>query len=142
MWRQKSMESRLLIALIVIRNLAFYCDRNFWNLKTCRHKKYGVKTFSCSYCDKKFGLFWQEFLKLEENEDTNSMVSKRIFFTWPSLSIKFRISFTRADTWISLKISLENEFKMSNRFHLKQPCYWIWNESLTLQGGLQIKSKG
>jgi len=34
MWRQKSMESksRLLIALIVIRNSAFYCDRNFWNL--------------------------------------------------------------------------------------------------------------
>ena len=96
MWRQKSLESRLLIALIVIRNSAFYCDRNFWNLledsmvpkllialivirnlafncdrnfwnlKTCRHKKYGVKTFSCSHCDKKFGLFWQEFLKLED----------------------------------------------------------------------------
>ena len=57
MWRQKSMESRLLIALIVIRNSAFYCDRNVWNLKTWRHKKYGVKTFDCSHCDKKFGLF-------------------------------------------------------------------------------------
>ena len=35
MWRQKMyMESRLLIALIVIRNSAFYCDRNFWNMKT------------------------------------------------------------------------------------------------------------
>ena len=66
LWRQKGMESRLLIALIVIRNLAFYCDRNFWNLKTCRHKKHGVKTFSCSHCYKKFGLFWQEFLKLED----------------------------------------------------------------------------
>ena len=48
MWRQKSMEARLLIALIVIRNSAFYCDRNVWNLKTWRHKKYSVKTFSCS----------------------------------------------------------------------------------------------
>ena len=62
----KTNKSRLLIALIVIRNSAFYCDRNFWNLKTWRHKKYGVKTFSCSHCDKKFGLFWQEFLKLED----------------------------------------------------------------------------
>ena len=29
-------------------------------------KKCGVKTFRCSHCDKKFGLFWQEFLKLED----------------------------------------------------------------------------
>ena len=61
MWRQKSMESRLLIALFVIRTSAFYCDRSFWNLKTCRHKKHGVKTFSCSHCDKKFGLFDRNF---------------------------------------------------------------------------------
>ena len=76
MWRQKSMESRLLIALIVIRNSAFYCDRNFWNLKTWRHKKYGVKTFDCSHCDKKFGLFCVRNVWNWRHEDTESMVSK------------------------------------------------------------------
>ena len=45
-WRHedtKSMVSKLLVALIVIRNSAFF-DRNFWNWKTWRHKQYGVKT--------------------------------------------------------------------------------------------------
>ena len=37
-------EIKLLVALIMIRNSAFI-DRNFWNFKTWRHKKYGVKTF-------------------------------------------------------------------------------------------------
>ena len=44
-WRHvdtKSMVSKLSVALIVIRNSAFF-DRNFWNWKTWRHKQYGVK---------------------------------------------------------------------------------------------------
>ena len=48
-WRNedtKSMVSKLFIALIAIRNLVSLQD--FGNLKTWRHKKYGVKTFSCS----------------------------------------------------------------------------------------------
>ena len=53
-WRHedtKSMVSKSFIALILIRNSSF-----FDNLKTWRHKKYGVKTFYCSHCDKHFGL--------------------------------------------------------------------------------------
>ena len=63
--KTKSMESKLLIALIMIRNSAFF-DRNFWNFKTWRHKNYGVKTFYCSHCEKKFSLFWQQFLKFQD----------------------------------------------------------------------------
>ena len=83
MWRQKSLESRLLIALIVIRNSAFYCDRNFWNLLEDSmvpkllialivirnlaffdrnfwhgHKKDGAKSVNCSWCNKKFCGFF------------------------------------------------------------------------------------
>ena len=61
----KSMESKLFIALIMIRNSAFF-DKNFWNFKTWIHKKYGVKTFYCSHCEKKFSLFWQQFLKFQD----------------------------------------------------------------------------
>ena len=47
-------------------------------------KKYGVKTFDCSHCYKKFGLLlWQEFLKYE---DTKSMVSKLLVALLNSLS--------------------------------------------------------
>ena len=40
----------------------FVCNESSWaHVKT---KKFGVKTFDCSHCDKKFGLLlWQEFLK-------------------------------------------------------------------------------
>ena len=77
----KNMVSKLFIALIVISNLAFLWH-NFMkfqdtkimvskllialHLKTWRHKKYGVKTFYCSHCDKKFILFWHSFLKFED----------------------------------------------------------------------------
>ena len=65
-WRNedtKSMMSKFLIALIVIRNSAFYFVTGIlWNLQPWRHKKYGVKTFYCSHCDKHCGLFWQKFL--------------------------------------------------------------------------------
>ena len=81
----KGMVSKLLVALIVIRNSAFF-DRNLWNWKDMKTqtltlflvhnesswahvktKKYGGKTFDCSHCDRKFGLLlWQEFLKFED----------------------------------------------------------------------------
>ena len=84
------------------RNSAFF-DRNFWNWKDMKTqtltlflvhnesswahvktKKYGVKTFDCSHCVKKFSLLlWQEFLKYE---DTKSMVSKLLVALLNSLS--------------------------------------------------------
>ena len=94
LWRHddtKNMVSKLFIALIVISNLAFLWH-NFMkfhdtkimvskllialHLKTWRHKKYGVKTFYCSHCDKKFGLFCDRNVWNWRHEDTKSMVSK------------------------------------------------------------------
>ena len=62
----KTNKSRLLTALIVIGNSAFNCDRNFWNLKTWRHKSTVSKLLVALIVIKKFGLSWQEFLKLED----------------------------------------------------------------------------
>ena len=58
-------------------------------MSTQKDKKYGVKTFDCSHCYKKFGLLlWQEFLKFEgmKFEDTKSMVSKLLVALLNSLS--------------------------------------------------------
>ena len=76
--------------LDVIRNsVGFFCWSTLWvsciainclftmslHEHMWRQKKHGVKTFDCSHCVKKFGLFlWQEFLNL--HEDTKGMVSK------------------------------------------------------------------
>ena len=50
-------------------------------------KKYGVKTFNCSHCDKKFGLsLWQEFLKFKDMKTQKSMVSKLLVALLNSLS--------------------------------------------------------
>ena len=45
-WRHKNMVSKLFIALIVIRNLAFYFVTGIlWNLQTWRHKKIWCQNF-------------------------------------------------------------------------------------------------
>ena len=112
------MVSRVLVALIVIRNLAFF-DRNFWNWKKWRHKKYGVKTFSCSHCDNKFGLFLTRISAIGRHEDTNSMVSKRSIFTWPSLSIKFQMTWNGQVTKVFFAVvflfSIHVESKRMNK---------------------------
>ena len=91
MWRQESQGFWL---LSLKKNSAFYCDRDFWNLKTWRHKKYGVKTFSCSHCDKKFGLFWQEFLKLEDMK-TQTVWCQNAFSLHDQAKTSKNLEFTR-----------------------------------------------
>ena len=62
-WRHKNMVSKLFIALIVIRNSAFYFVTGFHEIWTQNTQNNGVKTFCCSHCDKHFSLFWQKFLE-------------------------------------------------------------------------------
>ena len=46
-------QSKLFIALIVIRNSPF-----FWQFEDMKTQKYGIKTLYCSHSDNKFVLFW------------------------------------------------------------------------------------
>ena len=108
-WTQvKTKKSRLLIALTVIKNSAFYCDRDFWNLKTWRHKKYGLKTFSCSHCDKKFGLFWQEL------EWKAPVWIYNLYSNWTSLQNR-----DKCDCKISPNFFSQLFQSIDNRQHLK-----------------------
>ena len=91
MWRQKSMESRLLIALIVIRNSAFYCDRNFWNMKTCMVSKLLVallNSLSHTWQFKKVenALFQVSYFMLYR------MVSPKMLCNWPANQYHRQIS--------------------------------------------------
>ena len=58
-------QSKLLIALIVIRNSAFFVTEisEIWTYEDTKRR---ATTFDCSHCDKKFVLFWQGFLKFED----------------------------------------------------------------------------
>ena len=56
-------------------------------ISTCKDKKALVKTFYCSYCNKKFGLF------MKGNSETDSQ-----YFVKPTSTCSQRV-FIRTDTW-------------------------------------------
>ena len=117
--RQKRIGARLLIALIVIRNSAFYCDRNFWNLKAWRHKKYGVKTFSCS------PELFVTHLTMKKKSKTlcfNRMVFPKILCNRPANQYHRQISlwgFFHATSEKKTFLSIDSCFQ--DKFDLKSP---------------------
>ena len=153
------MVSKLLVALIVIRNLAFF-DRNLWNWKDMKTqtltlflvhnesswahvktKKHGVKTFDCSHCDKKFGLLlWQEFLKYE---GTKSMVSillvallNSLSHTWQWKKVQnalFQVSYFMLYRMVSLKFfATDQQTNTTDRFHCRDSFMLLQKKPLFL----------
>ena len=102
-----------------------HTESSWANVKT---KKYGVKTFECSHCYKKFGLLlWQEFLKYE---DTKSIVSKLLVALLNSLShtwqwkkaktLCFKSVISCYIKWFSLKFfATDQQTNTTDRFHCR-----------------------
>ena len=62
-------DTNILMFVSLLTLFLVHTESSWANVKT---KKYGVKTFECSHCYKKFGLLlWQECLKFEDMKTQN-----------------------------------------------------------------------